>query len=191
MVTPDSCHNASTATAATLAARLALAARGNRDVHGPSLPACTGEDPEKGISMRTHLLATAIAASAFLCSSCGQSNGLYPVYGKVLYKGEPAVGATVTFVPKGQRDVLHEQTPQGVVEEDGSFTLAGPLGQGAVPGEYVVLVEWKEGAGKKRGRAPALTAPDLLKKKYLNPAKPLLTSTVEPKSNVLAPFEVH
>jgi hypothetical protein len=115
---------------------------------------------------------------------------LYPVNGKVLVNGEPAVGATVTFVRKGSPDPLKEPTPQGVVGEDGTFTLSGPGGDGALPGEYAVLVEWKEGAGTKRGRAPALNAPDRLKKKYLDPSKPLLTATVEAKSNTLPPFEL-
>jgi hypothetical protein len=112
------------------------------------------------------------------------------VSGKVLHNGEPAVGATVTFVRKGAADPLKEQTLQGTVGDDGTFTLSGPAGDGAPAGEYVVLVEWKEGAGAKRGRAPALSAPDRLKKKYLDPNKPLLTATVESKSNTLPPFEL-
>jgi hypothetical protein len=125
-----------------------------------------------------------------LVIGCGNSAGLYPVSGKVTYQGEPAVGATVMFVRKGAADPLKEVTPQGVVGEDGMFTLSGPRGNGAVPGEYAVLIEWKEGAGKTKGRAPALNAPDRLKKKYLDPQKPLLTVTVEAKSNSLPPFEL-
>ena len=53
-----------------------------------------------------------------------------------------------------------------------------------------MLVEWKEGAGRAKGRSPALSAPDRLKKRYLDPNKPLLTATVEAKKNVLPPFEV-
>jgi hypothetical protein len=139
--------------------------------------------------MHPRLLPIAVAACALACSSCG-SPGLYPVTGKVLVNGEPAVGATVTFVRKGSADPLKEPTPQGVVGEDGTFTLSGPGGDGAPPGEYVALIEWKEGAGTKRGRAPALNAPDRLKKKYLDPNKPLLTVTVEAKSNTLLPFEL-
>jgi hypothetical protein len=124
-------------------------------------------------------------------AGCGNSNGQYPVTGKVLSHGEPAVGATVTFVKKGASDHLQEQLPQGIVQDDGTFTLVSPAGEGAKPGEYVVLIEWKEGAGKMKGRAPALNAPDRLKKKYLDPNKPLLTATVEAKSNVIPAFEVN
>ncbi len=134
----------------------------------------------------------ALAVATFgvlICVGCGNSNGNYPVSGKVLYKGVPAVGATVTFLRKDVE--RHAESPvQGVVQEDGSFTLAGPKGPGAVPGEYVVLVEWKEGAGKTKGRSPALSAPDRLKGRYLDPNKPLLTATVEAASNTLPPFDL-
>ena len=122
---------------------------------------------------------------------CGNSAGLYPVRGKVLYHGEPAVGATLTFVRKGPADPLKEPTPQGIVMEDGTFTVSGPGGEGAAPGEYVVLIEWKEGAGKQKGRSPALNSPDRLKKKYLDPNNPLLTATVGAKPNELSPFELN
>jgi hypothetical protein len=120
---------------------------------------------------------------------CGNSSGQFPVTGKVLYKGEPAAGATVTFLRK-EADRRKESPVQGVVREDGSFTLAGPGGPGALPGEYVVLIEWKEGAGKSKGRAPALSAPDRLKGRYLDPNNPVLTAKVEPSTNQLPPFEL-
>jgi len=140
--------------------------------------------------MFARLLPVTVAVCAFAWSSCGKSSGLYPVTGKVLFNGEPAAGAIVTFILKDSADPFKDSTPQGIVEEDGTFTLAGPVGEGAAPGEYVVLVEWKEGAGSKRGRTPALNAPDRLKKKYLDKKQPLLTATVEAKSNTLPPFEV-
>jgi hypothetical protein len=140
--------------------------------------------------MRLRLLSFAIVLCALTCSSCSDSHGLYPVSGRVLYRGAPAVGATVTFVRLKVVDRLGELTPQGVVREDGTFTLAGPTGQGALPGEYAVLIEWKDGAGKARRRAPALNAPDRLKKRYLDAKKPLLTATVEAHANNLPPFEL-
>jgi hypothetical protein len=121
---------------------------------------------------------------------CSSSNGLYPVHGQVLYKGKPAVGATVAFVRKGVTDPFQEQMPQGVVQEDGSFSLTGPTGAGAVPGEYVVLIEWKEGASKARGRSAALNAPDRLKGRYLDTHRPLLTATVAATSNDLPTFDL-
>jgi hypothetical protein len=136
--------------------------------------------------MTVRLIASALLLT---CLGCGYSSGQFPVTGKVLYKGEPAAGATVTFLRK-EADRRKESPVQGVVREDGSFTLAGPGGPGALPGEYVVLIEWKEGAGKSKGRAPALSAPDRLKGRYLDPNNPVLTAKVEPATNQLPPFEL-
>ena len=131
-----------------------------------------------------------VAVCALACGACGNSSGLYPVSGTVLCNGEPAVGANVTFLKKDARGHL-DQTPLGaVVGPDGTFALAGPAGEGAPPGEYIVLIEWKEGAGKVPGRSPALNAPDRLNKKYLNAQEPLLMATVEAKTNRLPAFEL-
>ena len=141
--------------------------------------------------MRTVLfiLGSALIVTACL-SGCGNSNGLYPVRGKVLYKGEPAVGAAVYFHRKDAPEPLTEQILQGVVQQDGAFEVAGASGKGATPGDYVVLIEWKEGAGKSKGRAPALSAPDRLKGRYLDPNNPVLTAKVEAATNQLPPFEL-
>src|ERR1700722_7928656 len=109
--------------------------------------------------MRTRVVFTAVIAACLAASAGCGSNGRHPVYGKVLYNGEPAVGANVTFVRKGAAPGTDNQAIQGVVQDDGTFTLAGPAGKGAPPGDYVVLVEWKEGAGKVKGRSPGLNAP--------------------------------
>jgi hypothetical protein len=109
----------------------------------------------------------------------------------VLYKGQAAAGATVYFHKKGNTDPLHDRRSMGIVDQDSAFTLAGPGGDGAFPGEYVVLVEWKEGAGKKRGRSPGLGAPDRFKGRYLNPSKPHLHAEVKPTTNRLPAFELN
>jgi hypothetical protein len=123
-------------------------------------------------------------------AGCSNASGLYHVSGKVLYKGEPATGATVSFISKATSNPEGSQTPFGIVQEDGTFTLASPVGEGAPAGEYIVLVEWKEGAGKVKGRSPGLNAPDRLGRRYLNLKQPLLTAVVEPKTNNLPPFEL-
>src|SRR5262245_44874953 len=138
--------------------------------------------------MFTRSCLVALLTACLASLGCGNGNGLYPVSGKVLHQGQPAVGATVTFVRRGG-EPRNEPTPQGVVGEDGTFALAGPAGNGASPGDYAVLVEWKEGAGKARGRAPALNAPDRLKRRYLDATRPLLKATVEAKPNRLPTFE--
>ena len=141
--------------------------------------------------MRTRLLFAVAAGWAITCSSCGNSNGTYSVSGKVLYKGEPARGALVYFHRKGATDRLHEHVPQGVVGEDGTFTLVSPAGEGDLPGEYAVLIEWKEGAGKARGRSPGLNAPDRFRGRYMNPDRPAFEVEVKSAKNRLPPFELN
>jgi hypothetical protein len=53
-------------------------------------------------------------------AGCGSPAGLYPVSGKVLYKGEPAVGAVVYFHQEGPSPVPASTIPFGIVEENGS-----------------------------------------------------------------------
>ena len=70
--------------------------------------------------MRFGVVASALAATM---SGCGESNGLYPVYGQVKYKGEPAAGATVSFYPR------NAVGPQGQIPQAevgvGRFVPAG------------------------------------------------------------------
>jgi hypothetical protein len=136
------------------------------------------------------VLTIVTALGTMSLAGCGNSHGPFPVQGKVLYHGAPAVGATVYFHRQGARDALHEHTPQGTVQEDGSFELASPVGHGAMPGAYLVLVQWKEGTGRGRGRGALLTAPDRLKGRYFNAQKPLLHADVQAAKTTLAPFEL-
>jgi hypothetical protein len=134
---------------------------------------------------------TTVATLALYCTGCSKSNGLYPVYGKVLYRGQPATRATVYFHRKGSTDRVHEEVSMGVVQDDGGFKLVGPGGEGVFPGEYIVLVEWKEGAGKVRGRNPGLNAPDRFKGRYLNMKNPLLHAEIKATKNQLSAFELN
>lgn len=73
------------------------------------------------------------AALVLACAACSGNNRLYPVSGKVTYKGGPAAGATVFFYRQGA-DSLNEHMIMGIVQEDGIFELVcGGLGKGAPP----------------------------------------------------------
>ena len=142
--------------------------------------------------MRHPLLVVLALAGGMLAGfGCGSSNGVYPVSGQVLYQGAPAVGAAVYFHRKSDGDRLHEHVPQGIVGEDGTFSLTSPAGNGALPGEYAVLIEWKEGAGKLRGRGPGLDSPDRFHGRFMNVNNPQFTVEVKAEKNRLAPFELH
>jgi hypothetical protein len=141
--------------------------------------------------MRHSLFVVLVLAGGLLAASgCGRSNGVYPVSGKVLYNGQPASGAVVYFHRKMEGDRLLEHTPQGIVAEDGTFALSSPAGAGALPGEYAVLIEWKVGAGKLRGRGPGLASPDRFQGRYMNADNPQFTAEVKAEKNRLGPFEL-
>jgi len=128
-----------------------------------------------------------LAALALVCASC-DNNKLYPVYGSVTHKGEPAVGAAVFFNRQG-RDPMNDHLVMGIVKEDGSFELVcGPLGKGAPAGEYDVLIEWKQ--SKDHGKRHLQHGEDKLQGRYADPKHPLLHATVQAGHNQLAPFEL-
>ena len=152
------------------------------------------------------LLIAASGASGL--AGCGNPVGLFPVSGKVLYKGEPAAGAVVYFHREGPSPAPNSTIPFGIVEEDGSFTLASDgQGDGCPPGKYAVLVEWRgkretpvEQPKPSRVKGKSNLAPansrstrnnvDRLKGRYFDISKPLIHADVLPQSNSLAPFEL-
>ena len=149
------------------------------------------------------ILVLAVAMSSAALSGCGNTTGPVPVSGKVLYRGEPAAGAVVYFHRLMEPGSPIESIPYGIVEDDGSFQLASDnLGNGARPGSYNVLVEWRDGSGdrvvltsskgkvKKVQRSRVRSGTDRLKGRYLDISKPLLHTEVKAESNQLAPFEL-
>ncbi len=137
-----------------------------------------------------YFLLGAVSLFAPCLSGCGNSNALYPVRGKVLCKGEPAVGAVVYFHRTSAADSFNQLIAQGVVQQDGTFELACASGKGAVPGDYAVLIEWKVGAGQTPGRSPGIAAPDRFEGKYLDRENPQFQVLVKPKKNQLPAFDL-
>jgi hypothetical protein len=163
------------------------------------------------------LLATAIAALAWLCVSCsGTAEGLSPAYGKILCNGQPAAGAVLVFhrerggegVPANVASVI----PSAVAGDDGSFTVESqPIGYGAAPGKYKVLVQWPEGSDGTGARSSSKTtiasvagkkvavtkrkkldpiAPDRLKGRYMDSSKPQFHAEVKAGSTDLGTFDL-
>lgn len=145
------------------------------------------------------------ACSLFAAAGCGNSAGLVPVKGKVLYKGEPASGAVVYFHPEKGSAAGSEALPipTGTVEDDGTFSLSSDnLGNGAKPGKYAVLVEWRDQKGdgvtpvKTRGktnlvkRSRVRSGPDRLGGRYFKIENPLLLTEVKSAWNQLEPFDL-
>jgi hypothetical protein len=125
-------------------------------------------------------------ALALACVSCNKT--IYPVSGKVTYNGSPASGAAVFFFLQGS-DSVNEPAIMGIVQEDGSFELVcGSLGKGAPPGDYDVLIEWKQVSGQ--GQVRPQHGPDKLKGRYADRKRPLLHAKVEARATDLPPFEL-
>jgi hypothetical protein len=155
--------------------------------------------------VRTRWVFVLAAPLALASISCGQSNGLNPVRGKLLHKGQPAEGAVVYFHREGGDSPI---IPSGRVDASGDFSLeSGDQGSGAPAGKYAVLVEWPEDRKqdgdepKKKGnsrlekarvrRLKLDTIPtDKLKGRYSNIQQPLLRAEVNAGSNELPPFEL-
>jgi hypothetical protein len=144
-----------------------------------------------------------VVVSALAAGGCGNPAGLVPVSGKLLYRGEPAAGAVVYFHRQPEPGAVSTPIPNGIVEDDGTFSLATDgLGRGARPGNYSVLVEWREEKGggiapvKSRGKAKLVkrsrmrSGPDRLKGRYLDLTKPLLHAEVAVSSTSLPAFEL-
>lgn len=125
---------------------------------------------------------------ALACASCSNKNNIYPVSGKVTYKGAPAAGAAVFFYRQGA-DPMNEHMVMGIVQADGSFELVcGSLGTGAPTGEYDVVIEWKQVSGQSKGGPQH--RPDQLKGRYADPKHPRIHANIKAERNELAPFDL-
>ncbi len=159
----------------------------------------------------------AVAALGIMCVSCGgTAAGLSSVSGKLVCNGQPAAGAVLSFhrqageppPPEAAKTLI----PQAVVQNDGSFTVeTQPLGYGAAPGKYAILVQWPDekdpsqpreverpATGTSKGKKVAInkhdklnrSAPDRLKGRYSDGAKPLLLAEVKPGPNDLGTLQL-
>jgi hypothetical protein len=170
--------------------------------------------------MSRRVLGIVVALSgAVLLPSCGDDAGpeLYSVQGKVLYKGEPAAGAVVTFQWQGPHNPLPNAIPSGVADERGEFRLSCMnFGDGAPAGKYGVLIQWPEAnlpaleatpapsgvpangpnaVAKTKTRLKRKTElnrgpQDRLRGRYSHPDNPVFTVEVKPEDNRIAPFEL-
>jgi hypothetical protein len=161
--------------------------------------------------------ATAVATFGSMCVSCGgPAAGLSAVSGKVVCNGQPAAGAVLSFhrqageppPPQAAANLI----PSAVVQNDGGFVVeTHPLGYGAAPGKYAILVQWSQqsdpaqsrGTGKPqvatiKGKRVVMTkhdkleprAPDRLKGRYSDAKKPLLQVEVKSGPNDLGTLEL-
>jgi hypothetical protein len=88
-------------------------------------------------------------------SGCSEERvPVYPVSGKVTYKGQSPAGATVVLHSLGGADTS-DVAPSGTVKDDGSFAITSyEPGDGAPQGEYVATIEWFKFAPELGGAGP-------------------------------------
>jgi hypothetical protein len=134
------------------------------------------------------LLGLLLTAGLVGCSN-NDRTPVYPVHGKVLYRGKPTANAMVTFHPiqDNRPDAVH---PVGHVDAQGNFTLTSfASGDGAPEGEYRVTVVWYL-ASQARGKADETVSRNYLPDKYGRAETSQLTAKVTKGTNDLQPFEL-
>jgi hypothetical protein len=130
-----------------------------------------------------------------LCSLCGLScsggDGLNPVQGTVLYKGQPLGGALVTFHPKETKDI-HEIPPTGLTGADGTFSVTTGRKDGAPAGEYVVTIICSQvpTTTTKEINTGGVETQDRLQGAYADRATSRIKVVIKKGPNQLAPFDL-
>jgi hypothetical protein len=142
--------------------------------------------------LRRQAILLAIAWLTLGSSACNKSSiKLYPVRGQVFYKNQPATSAQIVLQPQEQSGAGDAKAPQpmahGTVGADGSFALrTEPYGEGAVPGNYNVLITWYD-TNPKDPEKPINKLP----LKYADQSKPAIQVTVKEEKNELTPFKLN
>lgn len=148
----------------------------------------TGVTPA-GVGMRINVLVGTgvLLLGLFVgCSKKGQPGELpvFPVKGRVTYKGEPMPFAVVTFYPAGQ-PFAPSLKSRATADEGGYYELTTyELKDGAPEGEYSAIL-YVPLSPPDPYALEVPNPPDRLKHAYLDPAKSKLRFTVRPEPNTI------
>lgn len=135
-----------------------------------------------------------VLASSLLTGGCQKAPNrktCYPVEGRVLVNGKPAVGALVVFFPEDKSD-SNSPSASGATDENGNFALSTyDTEDGAPPGPYIVTVTWEQ-RSLVRQKDPLKRGgpPDKSLDRYKLAKTSPLRATVEAQPNKLKPFEL-
>ena len=129
---------------------------------------------------------------ALLTFGCGQGEGrkpVFPVSGRVTYKGEPMAGTMIGFHPLDDPDPRAVRM-QAIADLDGNYTLTTyTTGDGAPAGEYAVTLYWPGQRVKRKTDNPESEddeiPPDRLNRSYADPKSTKLRATVQAMPNKL------
>ncbi len=140
----------------------------------------------RGLRVSVAVMGVVLAACAL--AGCAKKRPgevpVYPVKGRVTYKGEPMPHAVVTFFPAGQ-PFAQALKPRATADEDGYYELTTyELKDGAPEGEYGVIV-YVPPTPPEPYTLEVPNPPDRLKHAYLDPAKSKLRFMVRPEPNTI------
>jgi hypothetical protein len=120
------------------------------------------------------------------CTRSGRKP-VYPVHGKVLVDGKPALEAFVYFHPEDPADP-GPGFAFGQVDEAGAFAMSTYVaGDGVPAGDYVITIEWPQRSGLLKND---FQGPDRLKGRYADRKASTFRFRVEKKGNEVPPFEL-
>jgi hypothetical protein len=118
----------------------------------------------RGTKLGGRLFAIALLPALVFAVGCAPEARVpvYPVAGKVTFKGQPAYGAQVVLHAANPSEI-DQTAPVGDVKSDGTFnvTVYEP-GDGAPEGDYVATVQWFKKVGDAMG-------PNVLPQEYSSP----------------------
>ena len=120
-----------------------------------------------GASRWTRVFIIALLPALIAASGCAEKQvPVFPVSGKVSYKGKPPVGAIVVLHALNVDDTS-DVAPSGTVKSDGSFaiTVYEP-DDGAPQGDYVATIQWRRMVNGPGGSG---AGPNVLPPTYASP----------------------
>ncbi len=139
--------------------------------------------------MQFAMIAAAVLAFGTGCADNGpKMKPVYPVHGKVTYRGKPVAGVQLNFALVGSSGP-DATFATGTSSADGEFVLSTyRKDDGAPAGEYVITAFWPDkraDAKKVKAAAGEELAPDRFEGAYSNPASSKLRATVQAQDNDL------
>jgi hypothetical protein len=142
------------------------------------------------------------AAVTSLLAGCGSDEvPVFPVRGKVLYRGRAAANAEVVFHPAEDDPRLAALCIHGTADAEGVFELTTyRRGDGAPAGDYVVTVFWPrprsgapvagDSADPEDPESADLEGGDFFQGRYGSRSASKLRATVGEQENELPPFDL-
>ena len=132
-------------------------------------------------------LVVAIFPSLLFLSGCSEKRvEVFPVSGKVTYKGQAPTGATVVLHPADAAKT-GDFAPTGTVKSDGTFSITSyDPDDGAPQGEYVATIEWYKFEKSLGG-----VGPNVIPKKYTSAKTSPIKLTVSNGASQLQPITIN